>query len=80
MYAYGELREFYQANGHCRVPFAQGKLGIWVLKQRQAYRQGKITEDSDRSNNLDAKSASTSKKQTTKVLDDQATLKLKVLD
>lgn len=40
-------------HGHCAVPIAQGDLGIWVSKQRQLNKKGKLSQDKiDRLNSL----------------------------
>jgi len=41
---YEELKNFKTLNHHCNVPQKLGKLGKWVEKQRQKYRQGRLSE------------------------------------
>ena len=48
---YNELREYKAEQGHCNVPQSQGPLGKWVVNQRQARKQGKVSDD--RVRNLD---------------------------
>lgn len=39
---YEQLQDYYQRHGNSRVPTAERDLGVWVAKQRQLQRQGKL--------------------------------------
>ena len=41
----GELTKYKADHGHCNVPRSQGSLGEWVIRQRQAYKKGKLSEE-----------------------------------
>ena len=40
-----ELKRFQEENGHCNVPQSEGKLGMWVKDQCQAYNKGKLSKE-----------------------------------
>ena len=42
---FDELTEYKAENGDCNVPRAQGSLGMWVDKQRQYYKNGKLSKE-----------------------------------
>jgi len=42
-YYLGELKKYKEINGDCNVPHTQGKLGVWVKRNREAKKQGKLT-------------------------------------
>ena len=42
---FDELVQYKAKHGDCNVPQGQGKLGMWVFKQRQQYKKGKLAQD-----------------------------------
>ena len=42
---YSQLRQYYKANGHSRVPSSNKPLGVWVNAQRQAHAKGTLKLD-----------------------------------
>ena len=42
---YRELKEYRDKHGDCNVPRRQGPLGGWVIKQRQFYKNGKLSDE-----------------------------------
>lgn len=46
------LRSWKQKHGHCTVPKAEGKLGRWVVRQRELFKKGKL--EPERREQLDA--------------------------
>lgn len=37
-----DLRDWKHKHGHCTVPKAEGKLGRWVVRQRELFKKGKL--------------------------------------
>ena len=42
---FDELAVYKENNGNCNVPKKQGKLGNWVMTQRQLYKKGKLSRE-----------------------------------
>ena len=41
---YDELKQYYQANGHSKVPQSTDVLGPWVKYQKKLYKESKLSE------------------------------------
>ncbi len=39
---FDDLRQWKQTHGHCNVPKAEGKLGRWVVRQRELRKKSKL--------------------------------------